>query len=72
MQRCRQRIELIDKKQCNDRNESVILILPSRSTPRNRPTIRPYAMIDIQMLRSDIAAAEQQQQSMMKPRESTL
>jgi hypothetical protein len=29
-------------------------------------------MIDIQMLRSDIAAAEQQQQSMMKPRESTL
>jgi hypothetical protein len=30
-------------------------------------------MIDIQMLRADIAAAEQQQQqSMMKPRESTL
>uniref|UniRef100_A0A914W8E0 Uncharacterized protein n=1 Tax=Plectus sambesii TaxID=2011161 RepID=A0A914W8E0_9BILA len=36
--------------------ESAVLILPSTIAPRTRPTIRPYAMVDINTLRAQLTS----------------
>jgi hypothetical protein len=42
--------------------ESAILILPSTIAPRTRPTIRPYAMVDINTLRAQLSTTHLPQQ----------